>query len=120
MPAFAAALIRFFCDKMFIASIVEITVSKPLSLDANSSTGSERSERTMGKPRASRSLIAGLDAEAGRTRRETSWFFLTLFYVEVVDHRTKPPSSISPLRTSLPVSPVAPRSRTRCFAIAVS
>ena len=47
-------------------------VSKPLILAASSSTGSERSDNTVGKPRASRFLTAGLVAEEGRTKRDIS------------------------------------------------
>ena len=52
--------------------IAEMMVWKPLILAVSSSTGSERSDRTVGKPRASRFLIAGLVAEEGRTKRDIS------------------------------------------------
>ena len=52
--------------------IADMMVSKPLILAARSSTGSERSDNTMGKPRASRFLTAGLVAEEGRTKRDIS------------------------------------------------
>jgi hypothetical protein len=48
--------------------IAEMMVSKPLILAVSSSTGSERSGNIVGKPRASRFLIAGLVAEEGALR----------------------------------------------------
>lgn len=55
-----------------VQTIAETMVSKPLSFAASSSTGSERSDNKMGKPRASRSLTIGLVAEEGRTKRDIS------------------------------------------------
>ena len=52
--------------------IAEMMVSKPLILAESSSTGSDRSDNTMGKPRASRFLISGFVAEDGRTKRDIS------------------------------------------------
>lgn len=43
--------------------IAEVIVSKPFILAVSSSTGLERSDNTVGKPRALRFLVAGLVAE---------------------------------------------------------
>jgi len=54
------------------ASMAEITVSKPFSFSASSSTGSVRSEMTKGKPRSLRDLASGFSVDEGRTMREIS------------------------------------------------
>ena len=59
-------------DISLVAVIAEMMVSKPLILAVSSSMGSERSDNTVGKLRASRFLIAGLVAEEGRTKRDIS------------------------------------------------
>ena len=59
-------------DISLVQMIAEMMVSKPFILAVSSSTGSERSGNIVGKPRASRFLIAGLVAEEGRTKRDIS------------------------------------------------
>jgi hypothetical protein len=95
----------------------------------------------MGRPRAASALTAGFPAEEGCTRQDISYVVLVVRNAHVksqsavtialsmqylfihLEYKNQPltkfPSSINPARISPPVSPVAPRRSTVCFAIAI-